>query len=196
MKRLYASCKLSRTLQTARVCLLARAVKEGTPAITEPSFPQGGRRRIRKRLNHLFHRRPENESCAVFVRTQAGDVAARAGVKVAEADEALQALTFDTEGALEVSNAAFQWGTRPQRCPWPPQRGTLFCLGRAARSLCLSSADAFSMPPCILALQMRLAYATHPAVWRCIMALQIRLACAKHMPPCTFALRAGSTDAL
>jgi len=34
--------------------------------------------------------------------TQAGDVAARAGVKVAEAEEALQALAFDTQGALEV----------------------------------------------------------------------------------------------
>ena len=35
--------------------------------------------------------------------SQAGDVAARAGVQVSEADEALQALAFDTEGALEVS---------------------------------------------------------------------------------------------
>jgi hypothetical protein len=33
---------------------------------------------------------------------QPGDVAAQAGVKLAEAEEALQALTYDTEGALEV----------------------------------------------------------------------------------------------
>lgn len=36
---------------------------------------------------------------------QAGDVAAKAGVQVSDADEALQALAFDTQGALEVSCA-------------------------------------------------------------------------------------------
>ena len=33
---------------------------------------------------------------------QIGDVAARAGVKLSEAEEALKALAYDTQGALEV----------------------------------------------------------------------------------------------
>lgn len=36
-------------------------------------------------------------------RVTAGDVVARAGVKLSEADEALQALSCDSQGALEVS---------------------------------------------------------------------------------------------
>eukprot|EP00200_Dunaliella_tertiolecta_P005458 CAMPEP_0202338920 /NCGR_PEP_ID=MMETSP1126-20121109/1004_1 /ASSEMBLY_ACC=CAM_ASM_000457 /TAXON_ID=3047 /ORGANISM="Dunaliella tertiolecta, Strain CCMP1320" /LENGTH=527 /DNA_ID=CAMNT_0048929397 /DNA_START=20 /DNA_END=1603 /DNA_ORIENTATION=- len=55
------------------------------------------------RLNSDVRERVEAAVEGLGYRVTAGDVAARAGVKVAEADEALQALTFDTEGALEVS---------------------------------------------------------------------------------------------
>ncbi len=52
--------------------------------------------------------------------TQVGDVAARSGVKVTEAERTLQALAYDTQATLEVSASA----TTPP--PHPPHtRGRL-----------------------------------------------------------------------
>lgn len=50
-------------------------------------------------------------------RVTVGDVAARAGVKLSEADEALKALAFDSLGALEVSDGC-ESNARVSVCVW------------------------------------------------------------------------------
>jgi hypothetical protein len=54
------------------------------------------------RLDQDLKERVERAIAALGYRVTVGDVAARAGVKVSEADEALKALAYDSLGALEV----------------------------------------------------------------------------------------------
>lgn len=54
-------------------------------------------------LDQRIKERVERAIEALGYRATVGDVAARAGIKISEADEALKALAYDSLGALEVS---------------------------------------------------------------------------------------------
>ncbi|KAF5841464.1 hypothetical protein DUNSADRAFT_12908 [Dunaliella salina] len=90
-------------------CILTPAKASSGPDATGPNWSNPAaviKREQALQINRLksdVRERVEEAVEGLGYRVTAGDVAARAGVKVAEADEALQALAFDTEGALEVS---------------------------------------------------------------------------------------------
>ena len=67
------------------------------------------------RLDQDVKERVERAIAALGYRVTVGDVAARAGVKVSEADEALKALAYDSLGALEVSEGTKWLGASSHR---------------------------------------------------------------------------------
>lgn len=81
-----------------------------------------------------IRRRVEDAVESLAARVTAGDVAARAGIRVAEAETALNALAADTLGTLQVSSctglACASVGGQAQRARFAATRSLFFMWGQ------------------------------------------------------------------